>query len=168
MEFTTRRLREPDWALFAELRLRSLRSDPAVFGSTFEEEGKQGDDEWKAAVSDERTAIFGLFFGDVPIGISAISYYRSDPARKTAILWGTWIEPEYRGKGLSEMLYRERLEWARGEEALTRIIVSHRESNAASKKANQKFGFSPTGATQRVWPDGVTEAEHHYELVIER
>ena len=166
MKFVIRKLGEPDWKLFADLRLRALRSDPAVFGSTFEAEQAQTDDEWKAAVSDESSAIFGLFCDAAPIGVSAISVYRQDPTGMTAILWGTWIEPEHRGKGLSEMLYRARLEWASEQRSLARVIVSHRESNLASRKSNQKFGFSPTEKTSRVWPDGKREAEHHYELVL--
>ena len=166
MEFVIRKFREADWKLFADLRLRALRSDPAVFGSTFEAEHAQADAEWKKAVADERSAIFGLFCDAEPIGVSAISLWRDDPTEETAILWGTWIDPAHRGSGLSEMLYEARLEWARERKSLARVIVSHRESNEPSRRANQKFGFVRKGESLRVWPDGKSEAEYHYELLL--
>ncbi len=61
------------------------------------------------------------------------------------------------------MLYQARLEWA-GKRNLKRLIIGHRESNIASKNANQHFGFKYTHQEIRKWPDGSIEPMTYYEL----
>ncbi len=166
MEFSIRKLDEADWQLFADMRLLSLSNDPGVFGSTFDVESGQKEHEWRSTVSDRDSAIFAIFSNDIPIGIAAISTYRQDPGGRTAILWGSWIKPDFRRMGLSKLVYQARLEWARQQGSYDRVLVSHRASNLVSKKANQKFGFVFTGKTEREWPDGARAAEYHYELLL--
>ena len=78
----------------------------------------------------------------------------------------SFIHPDYRGRGLSELFYQARIDWARSQEGITRVIVSHRDGNEASKAANQKFGFVATDSTETVFPDGVLAKEYNYELKI--
>lgn len=59
-----------------------------------------------------------------------------------------------------------RIEWAKLQPTVEKIIVSHRASNASSKYANQKHGFVMTHKTGEVWTDGATEDEIFYELKI--
>jgi hypothetical protein len=47
-----------------------------------------------------------------------------------------------------------------------RILVSHRESNQASFRANQKHGFKFTHKENKTWPDGKTEPDVFYELAL--
>lgn len=84
--------------------------------------------------------------------MTEVSVNREDPTKKTAILWGSWIEPLLRGKGLSRIIYKSRLIWVINHPTVEKIIVSHRASNLASKYANQKHGFSLTGTTARCGP----------------
>tara|TARA_B100002003_G_C13793006_1_gene391992 strand:- start:205 stop:537 length:333 start_codon:yes stop_codon:yes gene_type:complete len=49
---------------------------------------------------------------------------------------------------------------------LFKIIVSHRQDNVASKKANQAFGLITTHIVEKTWPDGKIISEEFYELVI--
>lgn len=102
------------------------------------------------------------------IGITAVFTFNGDSTGQTAILAMSFIDPEYRGRGLSRLLYEARVAWAKAQPNLTRVIVSHRESNEVSRRANQHFGFVYTHTTSRTWPDGVTENELHYELRLDK
>ncbi|MDQ3711040.1 MAG: GNAT family N-acetyltransferase [Acidobacteriota bacterium] len=90
----------------------------------------------------------------------------NDPTEKTALLWGSWLAPHARGKGLSELMYQTRINWAKEQRTVEEIIVSHRASNLSSKYANQKHGFVTTRKNEKVWTDGATEDEIFYELKI--
>ena len=166
MNYAVRKLEESDWRIFSEIRLRALRTDPKVFGSTYKREASFTEAKWRSRLSDPDSGIFAVFDRDKPVGITGISIHRDDPSRKTALLWGSWLRPDARGKGISKLLYEARIDWARNQPGVERIIVSHRESNAASKFANQKFGFVGTHTTEKLWNDGVTEREFHYELIL--
>jgi RimJ/RimL family protein N-acetyltransferase len=166
MNYSIRKLEESDWRLFADVRLLALQTDPKVFGSTYEREVAFLEPEWRSQLSNSACGIFAVFDDDGPVGITGVAVDREDTSKKTALLWGSWLRPDSRGKGLSKLLYEARIAWAKNQPGVERIIVSHRESNVASKFANQKFGFSPTHVTEKEWNDGVTEKEFHYELIL--
>jgi RimJ/RimL family protein N-acetyltransferase len=96
------------------------------------------------------------------IGITGTFAWNEDPS--TAILVMSFITPEYRGRGLSRMLYEARLDWIRAQPQFKRVVVSHRVSNEASRRCILNFGFVQTKRAPHTWPDGVTEDEISYVL----
>jgi RimJ/RimL family protein N-acetyltransferase len=166
MNYSIRKLEESDWRVYSEVRLRALKTDPHVFGSNHDRESKFTEQEWRSLLENSSSAVFVVFGGEQPVGMTGVAVDRDDPSRKTAILWGSWLEPEVRGRGLSKLLYEARIDWAKNQPGVERMIVSHRESNVASKFANQKFGFVATHTTEKTWNDGVVEREFHYELLL--
>ena len=166
MSVSIRQLTESDWRELAAMRLRALKSDPSVFGSNYEKESKLAEADWRKWFDPAKTAIFMILDDARGVGMTCISVDREDPSNRTALMWGSWLEPGMRGKGLSGMMYDARINWAREHPTIERIIVSHRASNLSSKYANQKHGFLPTHVTERVWPDGIREEEFYYELAL--
>jgi len=155
--------------LYKHIRLRALQADPQVFGSSYAKEAADPDSRWQAGLADPETVgIFGVFDGGALIGMTGIALLRDDPVRETAKLWGSWIIPAARGRGVSVPMYQARLAWARRHPAVRRVIVSHRQSNLASMRANQKHGFQRTHAEDHVWPDGVSEPHVFYELRLDK
>ena len=157
MSISIRQLSENDWHLLSEVRLKALQTDPLVFGSNYELESNYTEAEWRSRLRSDDSAIFMLFDDEKPIGMTGVSVFRDDPTNRTAILWGSWLEPRFRRKGLSNLMYETRIGWARAHPTVERIIVSHRASNVASKYANQKHGFVFTRTHEKIWTDGKTE-----------
>lgn len=169
MNISIKRLTVEDWLAFSEIRLRALQTDPQVFGSNYAAESQFTEEDWKKRLVDtENSAIFALFDEEEPIGMTGVSVWRDDETKSTAILWGSWLAPDYRGKGLSDVIYRARIDWAKKHPTIRRLIVSHRASNLASKYANRKHNFKFTGTDEKVWNDGAVEDEVCYELFIEK
>ncbi len=166
MSISIRQLTEDDWQNFSQIRLKALQTDPNVFGSNYETESQMTEAEWRSRLQAKDNAIFLIFENETAIGITCVSVDRNDPTKKTALLWGSWLTPQFRGKGLSELMYQARINWAKEQPTAEKIIVSHRASNIASKHANQKHGFVLTHKTEKVWTDGVTEDEIFYALKI--
>lgn len=167
MDITLRRLMPEDWALLRDIRLRALESDPHVFGSSFAQEKDASEDIWRGRLESPDVAVFGVFdaAGDIA-GMTGIAVGKDDPAKATAKLWGSWLRPDLRGRGLSVLMYEKRIDWARAHPTVARIIVSHRASNVASMRANQKHGFTRTHEESHVWHDGVEEGHIFYELYV--
>jgi RimJ/RimL family protein N-acetyltransferase len=166
---TIRSLDVAEWPQLRDLRLRALEDAPGAFSATYDEAVQRSDSDWRAMISDPTRHVFGLFDVETMIGITGVLTSRDDPSWQTALLVMSYIVRDYRGRGLSRLLYEARLAWARAQPTLTRIVVSHRQSNEASRRANQHHGFVPTGqVVSRVWPDGVTENEVFYELQLSR
>ena len=164
MSYSIKELNEQDWWLYASVRLKALQADPRAFSSSYQRESSFTESDWRSRFAE--CAIFALFENERPIGVTGVAVDRDDPTKRTALFWGSWIEPESRGKGLSKLFYESRIDWAKKHPSIDRIKVSHRESNVASKFANQKFNFVETSVVEKTWHDGIVENEILYELRI--
>lgn len=163
-----KQLSEADWEIFRDIRLKALKHDPGVFGANFANSSKKTAEEWQEILRNPNTAVFGVYDNAQIIGLTAISIDKDDPTQTQALLWASWLEPEYRGKGISSPMYQARLDWAQKHPTCKKITVSHRASNLASKHANQKNGFVFTHVEERRWPDGTIEEDHCYELNLNK
>jgi RimJ/RimL family protein N-acetyltransferase len=163
---TVRPLEPKEWAVFKDFRLQALKAEPGVFHSSYQEELAYTPEKWQRTLADPADLVFGLFDAGHLIGITAVFRWREDPSGETALLGMSFIAPEYRGRGLSRLLYKARLEWIRTKGLFKRVVVSHRASNGASRRAIERHGFLPTRCAARIWPDGITEDEIFYEMRI--
>ena len=157
-----RLLSPEDHTQYRRIRLLALATDPLVFGSNHARESAWPESRWATRLADPNLGVFGVFDGDQLLGMTGIGIWDQDP--NTGVLWGSWLHPDIRGRGLSRPMYEVRLQWAH-EKQLARVVVAHRASNVASMRANQHFGFRRTHTVSHTWPDGAVEDEVHYELL---
>lgn len=155
-----------EWDVFRNLRLQALRDEPGVFAASYDWAATLSPEEWQDTIQGPAHQVFGLFDEARLIGITAAFTWQDDPSGETAVLAMSFIIPEYRGRGLSQLFYEARLNWIRAHSQFKRVVVSHRESNEISRRANQRYGFSVLRRASQKWPDGTTEDEVLYELKI--
>jgi len=163
---TTRPLHPTEWVAFRDFRLQALQAAPGVFHSSYEVEVTNTPEQWQRTLANPTSRVFGLFDEEHLVGITAVFPWSEDPSGESAILAMSFLLPEYRGRGLSRLLYKTRLDWTRSQGVFKRIVVSHRASNEASRRAIERHGFLPTRSAPRTWPDGTVEDELFYELQI--
>ncbi len=163
---TIRQLTPSDWQIFRDLRLYALKSEPGKFSSNYTLESGFSEETRRDRLAPPLRAYFGLFDQGKLVGITGAIRNNGDAQATDIILVASYIMPEYRGQGLSRKFYKARLEWAAQQPGVIRVLVSHRESNDASRRANQAFGFVRTGAEMKIWPDGIEENDVSYELDI--
>ncbi|HYD20148.1 MAG TPA: GNAT family N-acetyltransferase [Flavipsychrobacter sp.] len=161
--YSTRQFGPADWQEYKAIRLEALQTERAVYCASYEEQSTFPDELWQERLANVACAYFGLYAGNELIGMSGIM---CDPHHEhEAELIASYIRKEYRGKGLSKLFYQARIEWAR-KAGLKKLVISHRESNASSKYANQGFGFQFTHQVPRHWHDGQWEDNVYYELAL--
>jgi len=131
-----------------------------MFRSSTPAETTLTDTEWEERVKYPRL-VFALFKNTEPIGMTSILLSNKDEA----YLGQSYIKKEYRGLGLSSLLYRIRMQSA-SLLKLKRLTTSHRESNLISKAANQRAGFKYTYRESIHWLDGTTEDVLYYILEL--
>ena len=163
-----RQLGAEDWEIYRDLRLHALKTEPGVFSSNYARESAFTKDEWVERIAVGGKAAFGLFDDRNLVGITGIVRMDGIEDAPEVVLVASYILPEYRGRGLSRYFYEARLNWAASQGNIKTVIVSHRESNDASRRANQAFGFVKTGVEMKTWPDGIQENQVCYALDISR
>lgn len=156
--YTIRQLQTDEWLIYKQMRLEALQIEPAMFRTSIPEEAALTDTEWIERTKHPR-AVFVLLENDIPIGMTSILLLTDDEA----YLGQSYIKKEYRGIGLSALLYKARMKWATDLQ-LKKLSISHRESNVVSKAANQKLGFKYTHRETMNWLDGTREDVLYYTL----
>jgi ribosomal protein S18 acetylase RimI-like enzyme len=136
---------------FSEIRLRALHTDPTAFDSSYERELAFDDDEWRrrlASFAGHPGAVFAIFaavdtppeapdataappttneIAAVPVGIVGIGL----PEPTDAIIWGMWVAPEGRRRGLAAQLLDTAEAWAAEAGAETATLWVHRSNDRA-------------------------------------
>ena len=142
-----RELERREWALYRELRLRSLVDSPDAFGRRFADEQAQPDAYWirltesvtepggqVMLVAEDNGRALGLTFG---------IFDKEHP--KTGHVGGMWVEPGSRGKGTGQALLSAAIEWARTRR-LERLTLWVTEGNGPATRLYERLGFADTGA----------------------
>jgi RimJ/RimL family protein N-acetyltransferase len=164
MSITTRALTAEDWEMFRKIRLRALHEHPGVYLGTYKHAAARTEREWMEMLDRNGKCIFGLFDHSKIIGLGAVFTSRDDVSGQSGVLAMDYIDPAYRGRHLSKLLYQARIDWAKLHPPFKRLVISHREGNEASRRANQSFGFRYIGKEEVDWPDGRKALHYLYEL----
>ena len=159
-----RRLTPEDWPLYKEIRLEALRLHSDVYGTSYKDMCERPDAEWESILSQQDAAFFGLFDDRTIVGLGGV--FTQDKSTRTGVLIAGYIREEYRGKGLSKLIYQARIDWAKESGLFDRLLIGHREGNEASRRANQAFGFRPIGVIDYTFGNGDIAKDYQYELRI--
>lgn len=162
-DYKIERIAPSQWQNYKLIRLEALKTNPELFGSSYAKEVLYSQDDWIALLENDARAIFALYHLDLLIGLSGVVLNRDNQSE--AILISSFIKEAYRGRGLSQLFFQARIEWARQKEC-AQVIVSHRAGNEASKAANQRCGFVYTYSKESRWPDGLLAEELMYCLSL--
>lgn len=162
-DYRLEHLGPPQWQEYKSIRLEALKTNPELFGSIYAKEVLYSQDDWISLLENDARAIFALYHLDLLIGLTGVVLNRDNQSE--AILISSFIKKVHRGRGLSQLFFQARIEWARQKEC-DKVIVSHRAGNEASKAANQRFGFVYSYSKESLWPDGLLADELIYCLSL--
>ena len=143
--FTIRALEKGDAADYQALRLRSLREEPNAFEASAEEEAKltveqvPGHFGFGADATD--SFVLGGFVNGVLVGIAGCS--RDDPPRRRhrALLWGMYVLPDFRGRGIGRALVEETIGRVRAWRDVELLRLGVIESNGNARALYESCGF---------------------------
>lgn len=157
-----------DVQAFKTIRLNALKAHPGVYSGKYEDAVTWPDSEWLGELDQKGKCIFGLYDDEKIIGITAVFTWREDPTKESGILAMSYIEPDYRNRGLSRHFYEARIHWALQHLPWKKLVVSHRDGNEPSRRAMLAHGFEFTHKTRKVWPDSIEADEYHYMIDLEK
>src|SRR5262245_32742865 len=138
-----------EWERVRDLRLRSLQDAPEAFGSTLEEERAYGEPEWIGWIEGWEGATNILYVaeaGETWVGMAGGSRTRGEP---DGHLYGMWIDPAWRTRGVGSLLVHEVLRWA-GSWGSRWVILGVTETNEGAARFYERLGFTDTGTRHRL------------------
>lgn len=140
-----------DAAAFRALRLRALAEDPATFASTYEDERDTPLSvvaERMAPASDR--AIVGAFDGPDLVGLAAWHREETEGLEHQGFVWGVFVAPSHRGRGLARRLMRAVIGLARRAQGISELTLVAYADNDPALGLYESLGFvihdrQPTG-----------------------
>ncbi|MGZ3652670.1 MAG: N-acetyltransferase family protein [Bdellovibrionota bacterium] len=163
-----RRLISADLDPYFALRLEMLRDSPDAFFVTYEDEKAKGSG-FAAGILEKAepgNAIFGAFEKGKIVGAAGV--YRPDSRPKTvhkAMLWGMYVQPASRGRGIGEALVRAVVAHARDVMKSGVLQLELASQNRAARALYERVGFVAWGLEPKAWQiEGVYHQDLHMWL----
>lgn len=164
-----RPLEKSEAELFHSFRLRGLRECPEAFGSTYEEESVQTPEEVRERFPcAEENFVLGAFDGAGRlVGVAGFYRHKHLKLRHMGVVWGMYVDPSERGRGVGRALLSALVERAAGLEGLERIALDVVVGVEAARRLYLSQGFRPYAVEERAMKkDGVYYDLEHMVISI--
>ncbi len=158
-DVSVRHVRASESERLRALRLKSLASDPDAFGSTHAHELGYPSERWEqwAADSEHGTSQRTFVAVTEPDDWRGIAVVRlQDDAPGVAALYGMWVAPEARGRGVARRLCDACAAWS-AEHGCRELRLWVEAGNHSAQRAYEAAGFEATGQDSWTRPDAVTQ-----------
>ncbi len=142
-----RKLAAADAAAFWTLRRRALAEEPRAFGESVEEFEQSTIESYESRLSANTAENFviGAFDDSQVVGTTGLYRESRRKRRHTAGVWGVYVAPEYRGRGLARQLMASLIEHAKLIPVLESLHWTVATSQTAAHKVVESLGFKSYG-----------------------
>jgi GNAT superfamily N-acetyltransferase len=132
-----------DWRVLRAARLRALLESPHAFTSSYANESRWGESEWRQ-VCDAATWVVAHEAG----GVIGLARSVREPGRPSArYVESAWVAPTHRRHGVFRALLHALAETER-RVGVTDLLLWVLEDNHDAQRAYEALGFEPTGERQ--------------------
>jgi len=148
VEIQIRQAASEDAPHLRDLRLEALAGHPQAFSSDYESASKEAPTIWgerleRYVKSDDETLQVAVAGNDL-VGSTGIFRDPRPKIRHAATIWGVYVKPAWRGRGIGDRLVNACLDWAREHEIIfVRLAVI--TTNISAIQCYQRCGFSVYG-----------------------
>lgn len=127
---------------YRQLRLRALSESPTAFGSSRAEEARYPLETFVARLQPSPAKwVFGAFEGQRMVGVVTLIREARRKERHKAGIFGLYVDPKVRGRGLGRALLERALEAARRMRGLRQVRLAVVASNLPALRLYESLGF---------------------------
>ena len=150
-EVSVRALGTEDWQTFQQVRLAALQDAPEAFASSYDDEKDYDEAFWRVRMG--RSARLVATAAEEPVGIASVGQASEDDV---AELFGLWVRPDFRGRGVAWKLTESAAEHAReaGQRAIKVWVAT---DNGRAVAFFSSAGFRPADERRPMTNDAQTE-----------
>lgn len=126
--------------------MTALANNPESFGATPEEFAAQLEEERQRQLSGgDDSFVLGAFQDEKLVGLLGFFRRKGEKLRHKGVIWGVYVLPEARRKGLAGALLTETLEKCRTLEGLEAVLLTVVSSNHSASALYESMGFTTYG-----------------------
>jgi ribosomal protein S18 acetylase RimI-like enzyme len=132
-----------DWQSYRDLRLEGLLDAPDAFWFTYADEAAYDEADWRERI--EGAWLVQARDDEGVLGSAGLGLHWEPERATEATLFGMYVTPRGRGRGVGEALVAAVLEEAR-RRGKSEIVLEVASANSAARALYERCGFVPTGA----------------------
>lgn len=135
---------------FRELRLYALQDSPTAFSADYQKNLNHPIPYWEEMLTmhpDEST-IFLAGHETSLVGMTGIARGGSPKTRHSAMIWGVYVRPEWRGLHIAEKLINACCTWAKARKIIA-AKLGVAATNTSAIRCYERCGFGITGTEPR-------------------
>ena len=152
-------VRSDDWASHRDIRLEMLAAEPDAFWFTHADEAVYDEADWRERI--EGAWLVQARDASGVLGSAGLGSHWEPERATVATLFGMYVAPRARGRGVGEALVHAVLEEAR-RRGKSEVVLEVTSNNPAAQALYERCGFVVTGATH---PHPRREELHEVEMV---
>lgn len=146
---TIGKLNPTEWQKYKDIRLQALKTNPTAFANTYEDVLTHPDEKWKEQLeqSQKKDGIIILFAmdGDKVVGMNAFHWTNKPVTKHVAQIFGVFISPEYRGKGIGRLLMDGIISEIKKNPQFIKITLGVNAENSSALKLYESLGLKVVG-----------------------
>lgn len=163
-EISVRALGDDDWQVYRDIRLAALEESPDAFAASHKREKQFDETFWRTRMSRSRRLVAEV--DGAPVGVVSVGDVideedidqDGDTSEAVAELFGLWVTPNLRGKGVAWQLVAAGVNRAR-EESLDHVVYWVGIDNGRGVAFASSFGFRPTDARRPMKAEEASDDE---------
>jgi RimJ/RimL family protein N-acetyltransferase len=144
-----RNLRPEDAEAWAVLRREALERYPLAFGATLRDVEQLAEMVRERLASPECSVVFGAYDAVSLVGILGIARETRTKERHKSLIWGLYVTPEHRRRGVGELLLHAAIRQARTWDGVEQVSLSVTETAAEAMRLYERNGFQLWGREPR-------------------
>ena len=149
------------WKDYRNLRLESLKKDSISFSSSYDEEKKLSESEWKRRT---RNTLFALF-DNIPVGMIVYGFNDKIKIRHIANIYGFYVKQSYRNQGVGKKLIETSLSFIMKNKNIIKISLNVNPRQKSAVRLYKKFSFKVVGVMKK---DLFVNGKFYDELILEK
>lgn len=162
-----RQLTATDAAAYRKLRLKALKESPRAFGSDWTSASALSMEQFAERVTPQNGLSVNAAFDGVRL-IATLTLMRNQAAKSQHIahLYGMFVDPGYRGRGVARALLERAIAKARAMPGVSQLELEVAVDNLPALHLYEEAGFAPWGRHPRALiVDG--EAVDEYAMLLD-
>jgi ribosomal protein S18 acetylase RimI-like enzyme len=150
------------------LRLEALENDPFAFGMAVEEHAATSVETIAERFREPRNFTLGAFEGGELIGMMTFVRDRSVKSGHKGNIYGVYVAPAHRGRGVGRALLDTLLEKAKKDSTLEQILLAVATVQTAARQLYRSRGFQSFGIEPNALKVGGTYIDEDHMILYTR